>query len=143
MAQLSEAIARYHKLLYEGTYRDLAWTQEFQDRIQQQHLVTYGRLGTLVLRPHFISVRELARVTRASEHLAAILDHIGDHVDLREFFVERLPVGIGSGRIEIAEAPAQGEKLRVGQALAAGPPIGRRNCFLRTGGNVADEADAE
>jgi hypothetical protein len=75
MAQLGVAIARYHKLLHEGTYRDLAWTQEFLGRIQQ-HLTGYGRLGTLILRPHFISGRELARLTRATEHLATILDQI-------------------------------------------------------------------
>ncbi len=75
MAQLGEAIARYHKLLCEKAYRDLAWAQEFQERIQQ-YLTGYGRLGTLVLRPHFISPRELARVSRATEQLAVILDQI-------------------------------------------------------------------
>jgi hypothetical protein len=76
MAQLSEAIARYHKLLYEETYRDLAWVQEFQERIEQRHIAGSGRSGTLILRPHFISRSELKRLARATEHLAAILDQI-------------------------------------------------------------------
>src|SRR5689334_3569210 len=76
MAQLSEAIARYHKLLYEETYRDLAWVQEFQERIEQRHIADSGRSGTLILRPHFISRSELKRLARATEHLAAILDQI-------------------------------------------------------------------
>ncbi|MGI8961932.1 MAG: hypothetical protein ACR2IV_19670 [Bryobacteraceae bacterium] len=76
MAQLSEAIARYHKLLHEETYRDLAWVQEFQERIEQRHVAEAGRSSTLVLRPHFISRSELTRLTRATEHLAAILDQI-------------------------------------------------------------------
>jgi hypothetical protein len=76
MAQLSEAIARYHKLLRGEAYRDLTWAQEFQERIQQQHASDSGRLGTVILRPHFISERELTRLTRATEHLAAILDQI-------------------------------------------------------------------
>lgn len=76
MAQLSEAIARYHKLLYEKTYRDLAWVQEFQERIEQQRIAGSDRSSTLILRPHFISRTELKRLTRATEHLTAILDQI-------------------------------------------------------------------
>jgi hypothetical protein len=76
MAQLSEAIARYHKLLYDEAYRDLAWIQEFQERIEQPPLAASDRPGTLVLRPHFISASELSRLTRATEHLAAILDQV-------------------------------------------------------------------
>jgi hypothetical protein len=76
MAQLGEAIARYHKLLYEETYRDLAWVQEFQERIGQRHIAGSDGSGTLILRPHFISRSELKRLTRATEHLSAILDQI-------------------------------------------------------------------
>jgi hypothetical protein len=76
MAQLSAAIARYHKLLYDERYRDLAWVQEFQERIEQRHVADSDRPRTLVLRPHFISARELHRLTRVTEHLAAILDQI-------------------------------------------------------------------
>jgi hypothetical protein len=76
MAQLSEATARYHKLLYEETYRDLAWVQEFQERIKERHLAGSDRSGALILRPHFVSRSELKRLIRATEHLAAILDKI-------------------------------------------------------------------
>jgi hypothetical protein len=76
MAQLGEAIARYHKLLHDETYRDLTWVQEFQGRIEQRPSADSDRSRTLVLRPHFISTRELNRLTRATEHLAAILDQI-------------------------------------------------------------------
>src|SRR6266487_4098198 len=76
MAQFSEAIARYHKLLYEKAYRDLTWAQEFQERIEQQYATDSGGLSTVILRPHFISGRELTTLTRATEHLAAILDQI-------------------------------------------------------------------
>jgi hypothetical protein len=76
MAQLSEAIARYHKLLYDETYRDLAWVQEFQERVERRPTADADGPGTLPLRPHFISRSELNRLTRATEHLAAILDQI-------------------------------------------------------------------
>lgn len=76
MAQLSEAVARYHKLLYDETYRDLAWVQEFRERIEQRPVADSDRTATLILRPHFISRSELNRLTRATERLAAILDQI-------------------------------------------------------------------
>lgn len=76
MAQLSEAIARYHKLLCEGAHGDLTWVQEFQERMAQQHIAGPERPGTLILRPHFISRGELKRLTRVTEHLATILDQI-------------------------------------------------------------------
>ena len=76
MAQLSEPIARYHKLLYDEAYRDLAWIQEFQERIEQPPIAGSDRPGTLILRPHFISANELSRLTRATERLAAILDQV-------------------------------------------------------------------
>ncbi|MFL6354749.1 MAG: hypothetical protein ACJ74Z_23255 [Bryobacteraceae bacterium] len=76
MAQLSEAIARYHKLFYEDTYRDLTWVQEFQERVRERHLARAEQPGALVLRPHFISRTEVSRLTRTTEHLSAILDQI-------------------------------------------------------------------
>lgn len=90
MAQLSEAIARYNKLLYDETYRDLAWVQEFQERIEQQPMADSDGAGTLILRPHFISPRELSRLTRATEHLALILDRIEALAIRTPYLLDRL-----------------------------------------------------
>ena len=38
MTQLSEAIARYHRLLESGQYNDLAWAQQLQERMQAENL---------------------------------------------------------------------------------------------------------
>lgn len=76
MAQLSEAIARYHKLLGQEAYRDLAWAEALQEQMRQRNLTDSGRLVSPVLRPQFISRRQLDTLTRAVEHLAAILDQI-------------------------------------------------------------------
>src|SRR5581483_7661762 len=75
MAQLGEAIARYHKLLGQPRYRDLTWAEELQEQIRTRHLMDSG-LVLPVLRPHFVSKRQLETLTRVSEHLAAILDQI-------------------------------------------------------------------
>ena len=76
MAQLNEAVARYHKLLHQDPYRDLSWAEELQEQMRQQGLTDSGRLVSPVLRPQFISRRQLDMLTRTVEHLAAILDQI-------------------------------------------------------------------
>ncbi len=76
MAQLGEAIARYHKLFEQTGYHDLAWAEELQEQMRQRGLIDSGRLVSPVLRPQFITRRQLEMLTRAAEHLAAILDQV-------------------------------------------------------------------
>ena len=76
MAQLSEAIARYHKLLENG-YRDPGWAEALQEQMRSRNLTDSGRLLSPILRPHFISRRQLENLTRVAEKLSAILDRIG------------------------------------------------------------------
>jgi hypothetical protein len=76
MAQLGDAVARYHKLLEQDSYRDLAWADELQDRMRERHLTDAGRLLAPVLRPEFISRRQFESLCRAAEHLISILDQI-------------------------------------------------------------------
>jgi hypothetical protein len=76
MAQLGEAVARYHKLLEQPSHRDSAWAELFQEQMRQQHLVDSGRLLAPVLRPHFISRRQLDALSRLSTQMAQILERI-------------------------------------------------------------------
>src|ERR1700761_3581415 len=76
MAQLGDAIARYHRLLDQDSYRDFAWAEQLQERMRQQHLTDSGRLLTPVLRPQFISRRQLHALSRAADPLVSILDRI-------------------------------------------------------------------
>src|ERR1700682_6143610 len=74
MSQVSEAIARYHKLIESEPYIDLAWAQALQERLKA------GKLGSRpispVLRPHFISNREYAAVTKAAEAMFGAIDRV-------------------------------------------------------------------
>src|SRR5262249_6962456 len=76
MTQLGEAISRYHKLVEQDGFRDSAWAEELQERMRQLHLIESGRLVAPILRPHFISRRQLDTLTRVTNHLAEILDQI-------------------------------------------------------------------
>lgn len=76
MAQLGDAIARYHKLLEQPSYRDTAWADQFQEQMRQQHLVDSGRLLAPVLRPHFVSRRQVEALSRLSSQMAEILERL-------------------------------------------------------------------
>src|SRR5712691_286274 len=64
MSQVSEAIARYHKLIESEPYIDLAWAEELQARLKAEKLTS--RPVSPVLRPHFLTTREYVSLQRAA-----------------------------------------------------------------------------
>jgi hypothetical protein len=78
MAQLGEAIARYHKLVEQDRYRDPVWAEQLQERMRQLHLTESGRLLAPILRPHFVSRRQLDTLIRTTAHLAEIFDRMAE-----------------------------------------------------------------
>ena len=76
MTQLGEAISRYHKLVEQDGFGGSAWAEQLQERMRQLHLTESGRLVAPILRPHFISRRQLDTLERVTNHLAEILDRI-------------------------------------------------------------------
>lgn len=76
MAQLGEAIARYHKLLEESGFSDLSWAEELQERMRAQGLFDSGRPVAPILRPQFISRRQHDTLKAVTRQLASILDRV-------------------------------------------------------------------
>jgi hypothetical protein len=76
MAQLGDAVTRYHKLFEQDEYRNPVWAEQLQERMRQLHLTESGRILTPVLRPHFISRRQLDMLALTTAHLAEILDRM-------------------------------------------------------------------
>src|SRR3974377_783227 len=74
MSLVSEAIARYHKLIESGPYIDLGWTQEFKGGIKAQKLD--GRPVSPVLRPHFLTHRDYASLERATAVLQSAIERV-------------------------------------------------------------------
>ena len=64
MSQVSEATARYHKLIESEPYIDLAWAEALNERLRAEKLVS--RPVAPVLRPHFVTSREYASLGRAT-----------------------------------------------------------------------------
>jgi len=73
MTQLSEAVARYHKILESEKYRDLSWAHTLQERMKAQNLAVGGRPVSPVLRPHFITRRQYAGLVKAVESLSLLV----------------------------------------------------------------------
>ncbi len=76
MTQLSEAVARYHKLLETPPYRDLGWAEALLERMKSCGLVVSTKPACPVLRPHFLSSRQYASLSKASETLLSAITRI-------------------------------------------------------------------
>lgn len=71
MSLVSEAVARYHKLIESEPYIDLAWAHALEARIQAEKLD--GRPVSPVLRPHLLTKRDYAAVVKASETILSAI----------------------------------------------------------------------
>jgi hypothetical protein len=74
MNQVSEAIARYHKLIESEPYIDLTWAKALQDRMKAQKLG--NRPISPVLRPHFITNRQYHSLVKAAEALFSAIRRV-------------------------------------------------------------------
>jgi len=81
MAQLGEAIARYHKILESEPYRDLEWAKTLQTRMKASQLTSGNRPISPVLRPHFITKRQYASLVKAAEALFSAISRV-EHLTL-------------------------------------------------------------
>ena len=81
MAQLGEAIARYHKILESEPHRDLEWANALQSRMKALHLTSGNRPISPVLRPHFITKRQYASLVKAAEALFSAISRV-EHMTL-------------------------------------------------------------
>ncbi len=76
MTQLSEAVARYHKILESNSYKDLAWAEALSQRMKESGLFVSARPVCPVLRPHFLSHRQYASLAKYSELLLSSIGRV-------------------------------------------------------------------
>jgi uncharacterized circularly permuted ATP-grasp superfamily protein len=76
MSQLDDAVARYHKLLENAPYRDLAWAEALHQRMESANLSAGGLLVCPFLRPNFISRRQYESLVKTGESLIAAIDRM-------------------------------------------------------------------
>ena len=80
MSQLDDAVIRFNRLLESGPYRDLAWAEALQQRMEAARLSAGGRLICPFLRPHFISRRQYESLVKSGEVLIAAIDRMEELV---------------------------------------------------------------
>lgn len=76
MTQLSEAIARYHKILESEPFKDLAWAEALRRRMAENGLIVSGRAVCPVLRPHFLTARQHQTLVKISQSLVSSIDRV-------------------------------------------------------------------
>jgi hypothetical protein len=136
MAQLGEAISRYHKLVEQDGFGDSAWAEQLQERMRQLHLTESGRVVAPILRPHFITRRQLDTLGRVTNHLAEILDRLEEialaspHLlsRLQMLPAEKMLAAIPSGYSRFSVTSSMDAAVRNGslclQGLDACKPVG-------------------
>jgi len=76
MTQLDEAITRYHRILESKPWSDLSWARALQDRMRERNLYVGLRPISPVLRPHFLSRRQYAAMSKAAESLISAINRV-------------------------------------------------------------------
>ena len=76
MTQLGEAIARYHKIIERDQSKNVTWANELQERMLSQNLAVAGRPVSPVLRPHFITRRQYAGLSKAVEAFSSSIGRV-------------------------------------------------------------------
>src|ERR1039458_2431827 len=76
MSQLDEAVVRYNKLLETGPFRDMAWVEALQQRMESSNLVAGGPLIFPFLRPNFIPRRQYDSLVKTGEALIGAIDRM-------------------------------------------------------------------
>ena len=115
MAQLSEAIARYHELLESPVYQDFSWAVALQETMRERRLTQAGRVVASVLRPHFLTPRQHEALARSTERIAAVLFRLEAMVLESPALMSRLQM-LPAEKM-LASIPTGYERLTVSSAL--------------------------
>jgi len=83
MTLLSEAIARYHRILEDFAKAGSPWISELHTQLERRGLTANGRPLSPILRPHFITRRQYDTLAAAAEALSSAICRVRD-LALRE-----------------------------------------------------------
>lgn len=83
MTLLSEAIARYHRILEDFARSGSSWVGELHAQLERRGLSVNGRPLSPVLRPHFLTRRQYETLASAAEALSSAISRVRD-LALRE-----------------------------------------------------------
>ncbi len=78
MTLLSEAIARYHRILEDLAKSGSPWVEELQESLKRRKLNGNGSGVSPVLRPHFLTRRQYENLVSAAEALSSAINRVRD-----------------------------------------------------------------
>src|SRR5665811_1809110 len=90
MPALAEAVTRYHRLMEQNGFGDTVWAEELQQRMRQQRLTDSGRLLSPVLRPCFVTQRQVDSLARTASQLSSIFDQLEKIILAKAAWLSRL-----------------------------------------------------
>jgi len=76
MPALGDVVNRYHRLMEQNGFGEAAWAEALQQKMREQRLTDSGRLLSPVLRPVFVTQKQLEWLTRTAAQLSIIFDKV-------------------------------------------------------------------
>lgn len=76
MPSLGDVVTRYHRLMEQNGFGDKVWAEELQQRMRRQRLTDSGRLLSPVLRPCFVTQRQVDALAKTAAQLNSIFDQM-------------------------------------------------------------------
>ncbi len=90
MPALGDVVARYHGLMEQNGFGGAAWAEELQQRMRKQRLTDSGRLLSPVLRPCFVTQRQVDVLAKTAAQLSLIFDQLENLIIANPIWLNRL-----------------------------------------------------
>jgi hypothetical protein len=74
MPVLADVVTRYNRLMEQNGFGESAWAEALQQRMREQRLTDSGRLLSPVLRPCFVTPKQVDSLTKIASQFSVILD---------------------------------------------------------------------
>lgn len=92
MPSLGDVVSRYHRLMEQNGFLDAAWAEDLQLRMRRQRLTDSGRLLSPVLRPCFVTQKQVDVLTRTAAQVGSIFDRLESILMARPALLNRLQI---------------------------------------------------
>lgn len=90
MPALGDVVTRYHRLMEQNGFGEAAWAEALQQRMREQRLTDSGRLISPVLRPVFVTPKQLEALSRTAAQISLIFDKLETLIVARPGLLNRL-----------------------------------------------------
>jgi len=90
MPALGDVVTRYHRLMEQNGFGEAAWAEALQQKMREERLTDSGRLISPVLRPVFVTPKQLDALSRTAAQISLIFDKLESLMVARPALLNRL-----------------------------------------------------